>query len=85
MFNFHHLAMQQKLNARTSKSIEVHLGVLLSSHLRYLNKATSPQIYKKCNWQCASTELVTCTARVQGCRARPRALLHALRHYPQAK
>ena len=39
----------------------------------------SSQIYMKYNWQCASVELAICTARVEGNRAGPRALLHALR------
>ena len=56
-------------------------GALPSSRLRYLNKAVSLQIYKKYNWQRASAELATCTACVEGHRAGPRALLHALRHY----
>ena len=43
----------------------------------------SSQIYKKHNWQRASAELslTICTARVEGCRAGPRALLLVLRHY----
>ena len=53
----------------------------LSSHLRYLNKAVSSQIYKKYNWQQASAELAICTARVEEHHAGSRALLHALRHY----
>ena len=47
----------------------------------YLNKAMNSQIYKKWNWQCASAELTTCTACLEGCRAGLRALLHALCHY----
>ena len=49
--------------------------------LRYLNKAVSWQIYKKYNRQHASAKLDICTARIEGCRAGPRALLHALCHY----
>ena len=61
-------------------------GALPSSWLRYLNKAVSLQIYKKYNWQCASTVLVICKARVEGCPAVPRVLLHALHQYAlQAK
>ena len=46
----------------------------------------SSQIYKKYNWQRGSAELAKCTARVEGHRVEPRALLHALRHYAlQAK
>ena len=52
-------------------------GALLSSHLRYWNKAISLQIYKKYYWQCASAELVICTAHIEECRVEPRALLHA--------
>ena len=35
------------------------------------------------NWQCAGAELATCTARVEGRQAGPRAcaLLHKLHHY----
>ena len=57
-------------------------GVLPSSRLRYFIKAVSSQIYQKCNWWRASDELAICTARVERCRAGPRALLHALHHYP---
>ena len=40
------------------------------------------QIYKKYNWQCASTELAICTARVEvPGQVEPRVLLHALCHY----
>ena len=48
-------------------------------HLRYLNKAMN--LRKKYNRHHASTELATCTAWVEGHRAGPRALLHALHHY----
>ena len=41
----------------------VYQGALPFSRLRYLNKAVSSQIYKKCNWQRASAELATWTAR----------------------
>ena len=59
----------------------VYQRMLPISHLRYLNKAVSLQIYKKCNWQHASAELATWKTHVEGCQAGPRALLHALRHY----
>ena len=55
----------------------VYHGVLPSS----LEKAVTSQIYKKDNWQCASAELDKCTARVEGCQAGPRVLLHTLHHY----
>ena len=44
-------------------------------------------LHKKYNWQCASTELAICTARVEAPgMVEPRALLHALCHYAlQAK
>ena len=50
------------------------------SHLKDLNKAVSLQIYKKCNWQCACTELAICTACVEEHWARPRVQLQTLRH-----
>ena len=59
----------------------VYQGVLPSFRLRYMNKAMSLQIYKKYNWQQASAKLVICTAHIEGHRAGPRALLHALHHY----
>ena len=55
----------------------VYHGVLPSS----LEKAVTSQIYMKDNWQCASAELGKCTARVEGCQAGPRVLLHTLHHY----
>ena len=45
----------------------VYQGALLSSCLRYLNKAVSLEIYKNCNWQRASPEPATCTAHIEGC------------------
>ena len=61
--------------------MRVYQGALPSSHLGYLNKAVSSQIYKKYNWQRASATLAICTARVEGRPPGPRALLHALHHY----
>ena len=43
---------------------------------------TKPWVHKKYNWQCASAALAICRARIEGHRVEPRALLHALRHYP---
>ena len=61
----------------------MYQGVLPSSCFEYLNKAASLQIY---NWQHAGAELAISTAHVEGCKAGPRALLHALCHYTlQAK
>ena len=36
---------------------------------------------QKYSWQRAKAELAICRARVEGQRVKPRALLHALRHY----
>ena len=56
-------------------------GALPPSRLKYFNKAVNLQIYKKqCMW-CAGAKLAVCTAHIEGHQARPRALLHALRHY----
>ena len=67
--------------------VHVHLSgsvVILSLEVQkmYLNKAVTSQIlnHKKCNWQRASARLATWTASVEGHRAGPRVLLHAL-HY----
>ena len=55
----------------------MHQGALLpSTCLKYLNKAVSSEIYKKCTWQGASAESALCTARVEGNQAGPRVLLH---------
>ena len=62
-------------------SVCVYLEALLSSCLKYLNKTMSLKIYKKYNWHSAGPELAICTARVEGCRAELRALLHPLHHY----
>ena len=56
----------------------VYQGVLPSSCLRYLNKAVSLQIYKKCNWQHVNDELAIRTACEKGCWTGPRALQHVL-------
>ena len=42
----------------------LYQGALPSSHLKYLNKAISLQIYTKYNRQCTGAELATCTAHV---------------------
>ena len=59
----------------------IYQGALLSTVLRYLNKAVSLQIYKKCNLQHASAKLATCATHIEGHWVGPRVLLHALHHY----
>ena len=49
-------------------------GSVVSSRLRYLNKAVSLQIYKRYNWQRVSDELAMRTACEKGLRVGPRAL-----------
>ena len=49
-----------------------------SSHLTYLNKAVSSQIY---NWLFASANLAISIDCIERHGAGPRVLLHALRHY----
>ena len=41
----------------------------------------SCEFAKGYNWQRASGELAICAARIEGCQAGPRALLHELHHY----
>ena len=71
VFKFGGLAqnqVQQKLNSEVAPCSVLHhhkhcmhdyQGVLLSSRLRYLNKAMSWQIYKNYNRQCASIDIYT--------------------------
>ena len=63
----------------------VYQEVLLYSHLKYLNKAVSLQIYKKYKWQCAGVELAICTDCVERHWVGQKALLHALCHAVRAK
>ena len=61
--------------------VRMYQGALLSSHLKYLNKATSLQVRKKYNWQCAGAEITICTGCVVEHQVGSRMLLHALHHY----
>ena len=61
VFKFGGLAPNRlNLNLAVAPQVCLSRSVAVSC-LRYLNKATSSQIYKKENWQRAGAELATCT------------------------
>lgn len=60
-------------------SIPVHIsGSISVLSLKLLEQIHEFTNLQKHNWQQASAELAICTTHIEGCQARPKALLHSL-------
>ena len=59
--------------------MRIYQGTLLSSRLKYMNKAITLQMYETYNWQHAGATQAICTVCVEGRRVGSGELLCALR------